>query len=88
MAIGWSGYVVSLLHNIGIDLPPVFAAAPGTQVKLADGSAVGVDWTSPNLNNAWFGGSHWIPNTNACNGNAWREVIIAALRDQASVSGC
>jgi hypothetical protein len=56
--------------------------------KLADGKGVGVDWTSPNLNNAWFGGSHWIPNTDACNGNAWREVIIAALRHQASVSAC
>jgi basic amino acid/polyamine antiporter, APA family len=31
---------VSLLHNIGIDLSPAFAAAPGTQVKLADGGAV------------------------------------------------
>jgi basic amino acid/polyamine antiporter, APA family len=40
VAVGWSGYVVSLLHNIGIDFPPAFAAAPGTQVKLADGSAV------------------------------------------------
>ena len=40
VAVGWSGYVVSLLHNIGIDLPRAFAAAPGTEVKLADGSAV------------------------------------------------
>jgi basic amino acid/polyamine antiporter, APA family len=40
VAVGWSGYVVSLLHNIGIDLSPAFAAAPGTQVKLADGGAV------------------------------------------------
>jgi basic amino acid/polyamine antiporter, APA family len=40
VAVGWSGYVVSLLHNIGIDLPLAFATAPGTQVKLSDGSAV------------------------------------------------
>jgi basic amino acid/polyamine antiporter, APA family len=40
VAVGWSGYVVSLLHNIGIDLPPAFAAAPGTQVKLADGGTI------------------------------------------------
>ena len=40
VAVGWSGYVVSLLHNVGIDLPLAFATAPGTQVKLADGSAV------------------------------------------------
>src|SRR5436190_776872 len=30
VAIGWSGYVVSLLHNIGIDVPPHYANAPGT----------------------------------------------------------
>jgi hypothetical protein len=55
--------------------------------KLADGKGVGIDWTSPNLNNPWFGGSRWIPNTAACNGNAWREVIIAGLK-QASVAAC
>src|SRR5262249_48166328 len=31
--------------------------------KLADGKGVGIDWTSPNLNAPWFGGSRWIPNT-------------------------
>jgi len=40
VAVGWSGYVVSLLHNAGVDLPAALAAAPGTQVKLADGSTV------------------------------------------------
>src|SRR5256885_7874888 len=30
VAIGWSGYVVSFLHNIGIDIPPHFTNAPGT----------------------------------------------------------
>ena len=40
--------------------------------KLADGAGIGIDWTSNNLNNAWFGGSNWIPNTDDCNGNAWR----------------
>ncbi len=38
VAVGWSGYVVSILRNIGIVLPPQFAAAPGTTVTLADGS--------------------------------------------------
>jgi len=38
VAVGWSGYIVSLLHNFGIDIPPEFAAAPGTAVKLADGT--------------------------------------------------
>ena len=55
--------------------------------KLADGKGVGIDWTSANLNNPWFGGSHWIPNTDACNGKAWREIIIAGLQ-QASVPAC
>jgi hypothetical protein len=55
--------------------------------KLADGKAVGIDWTSANLNAPWFGGSRWVPNTDACNGNAWRAVIIAAL-NQASTPAC
>ncbi|WP_184251443.1 amino acid permease [Paraburkholderia atlantica] len=40
VAVGWSGYIVSLLRNVGIDIPPTLAAAPGTIVKLADGSTV------------------------------------------------
>lgn len=30
VAIGWSGYVVNLLSQIGIDLPKAFTTAPGT----------------------------------------------------------
>jgi hypothetical protein len=55
--------------------------------KLSDGKGVGIGWTSHNLNQAWFGGSRWIPNTDACNGNAWRKLIIAAL-NHASVPAC
>jgi APA family basic amino acid/polyamine antiporter len=40
VAVGWSGYVVSLLRNFGIYIPPEFAAAPWTQAKLADGTIV------------------------------------------------
>jgi len=40
VAVGWSGYIVSLLHSTGIDIPPEFAAAPGVMVKLPDGSEV------------------------------------------------
>src|SRR5471030_2739942 len=40
VAVGWSGYVVSLLRNLGISIPPQLAAAPGTMVKLADGTSV------------------------------------------------
>ena len=37
VAVGWSGYVVSLLHNVGISIPPSLAAAPGTVIKLPGG---------------------------------------------------
>jgi basic amino acid/polyamine antiporter, APA family len=40
VAIGWSGYVVSLLKDLGIHFPPQFSAARGTLVTLADGSTV------------------------------------------------
>ena len=38
VAIGWSGYVVSLLKDVGIHIPAQFQAARGTVVTLADGS--------------------------------------------------
>ncbi|MCY0386092.1 amino acid permease [Robbsia sp. Bb-Pol-6] len=38
VAVGWSGYVVSVLKNVGVTLPPVFTAAPGTAIVL-DGGA-------------------------------------------------
>jgi APA family basic amino acid/polyamine antiporter len=39
VAVGWSSYFVSLLHNAGLNLPPTLTAASGTAIKLADGSA-------------------------------------------------
>jgi APA family basic amino acid/polyamine antiporter len=38
VAIGWSGYVVSFLADIGIHIPAHFQAARGTVVTLADGT--------------------------------------------------
>ena len=38
VAVGWSGYVVSLLKTIGIVIPPQFTGAPGTVIKLANGA--------------------------------------------------
>ena len=38
VAVGWSGYATSLLGAIGVHIPPTLAAAPGTPVKLSDGS--------------------------------------------------
>ena len=40
VAVGWSGYIVSLLKNFGISVPPAYAAAPGTVIKLPDGGTV------------------------------------------------
>lgn len=55
--------------------------------RLADGKGVGIDWTSSNLNRAWFGDSSWIPNAAACNGKAWRALIADGL-NQASSGVC
>ncbi len=38
VAIGWSGYVVSFLKDIGIDFPCALSAARGTAVMCADGT--------------------------------------------------
>src|SRR5262245_22276087 len=40
VAVGWSGYLVSILRDFGIQFPAALSAAPGTLVKLADGSEV------------------------------------------------
>ena len=40
VAIGWSGYVVSFLHDIGINVPCALSAARGTVVTCADGAQV------------------------------------------------
>src|SRR5947207_1078569 len=54
---------------------------------LADGKGAGIDWTSSNLNDPWFGGSHFIPNTDDCYGKAWRQLIADGLM-QASAGAC
>ncbi len=38
VAVGWSGYATSLMGTIGLHIPPALAAAPGTPVKLPDGT--------------------------------------------------
>ncbi|MCL4776729.1 MAG: amino acid permease [Gammaproteobacteria bacterium] len=35
VAVGWSGYLVSLLHDLGLHLPPELTAAPGVPIKEA-----------------------------------------------------
>src|SRR6059058_1769 len=40
VSIGWSGYVVSFLHDVGIHIPAQLSAARGTLVTLADGTQI------------------------------------------------
>ena len=40
VAVGWSGYLVSILHDFGIQFPAALSAAPGSLITLADGSTV------------------------------------------------
>src|SRR5207244_8813659 len=39
VAVGWSGNLVTLLHQLGIQFPASISAAPGTVVQLAGGMA-------------------------------------------------
>jgi APA family basic amino acid/polyamine antiporter len=47
VAIGWSGYVVSFLHDVGIDVPCALAAARGTMVTCHDGTQVAAIFNLP-----------------------------------------
>jgi len=47
VAIGWSGYVVSFLRDIGLDVPAQLSAARGTMVTMADGSQVAAIFNLP-----------------------------------------
>jgi APA family basic amino acid/polyamine antiporter len=38
VAVGWSGYLVSVLRGLGLALPPTLTAATGQAVVLADGT--------------------------------------------------
>jgi APA family basic amino acid/polyamine antiporter len=40
VAVGWSGYAVTLLGEMGITVPPRLTGAPGTHVCLPDGTHV------------------------------------------------
>ncbi len=37
VAVGWSGYLVSILHDFGVDFPARFSAAPGTIIQTPGG---------------------------------------------------
>jgi APA family basic amino acid/polyamine antiporter len=40
VAVGWSGNLVTLLHQLGLSFPAAFSAAPGTVVQVAGGDPV------------------------------------------------
>jgi APA family basic amino acid/polyamine antiporter len=40
VAVGWSGNLVTLLHQLGVGFPAALSAAPGTVVQLANGATV------------------------------------------------
>ena len=40
VSVGWSGYFVSLMKDIGVLIPPEFTAAPGVAVKDATGAVI------------------------------------------------
>ena len=40
VAVGWSGNLVTLLHQMGLSFPAAFSAAPGTVVQVAGGDPV------------------------------------------------
>jgi hypothetical protein len=70
--------VVTLPHQRAASTPSADTWVSNVD-KLADGEGVGIDWTSSNLNQQWFGGSQAIPNTDTCNGLAWRQLIVDTL---------
>jgi basic amino acid/polyamine antiporter, APA family len=42
VSVGWSGYFVSLLGDLGVHIPAALQAAPGVEVKDHDGNVIGV----------------------------------------------
>ncbi|HLH54887.1 MAG TPA: amino acid permease [Verrucomicrobiae bacterium] len=51
VAIGWSGYVVSFLHDLGLDVPPRLSAARGTELveipaSIAAGLKMKAGWVA------------------------------------------
>src|SRR2546425_7957083 len=47
VAIGWSGYVVSFLHDVGLDVPCALSGARGTVVQCADGTSMTAVFNQP-----------------------------------------
>jgi APA family basic amino acid/polyamine antiporter len=41
VSVGWSGYAVSLLRDLGLPIPARFTSSPGSLVALDDGTLTG-----------------------------------------------
>jgi len=70
VAVGWSGYAVILLGELGITVPPRLTGAPGTAVLLPDGS-----WVT-----AWFN----LPAVVVC--LAITALLVIGIRESARVN--
>jgi basic amino acid/polyamine antiporter, APA family len=70
VAVGWSGYAVILLGELGITVPPRLTGAPGTSVLLPDGSSV----------IAWFN----LPAVVVC--LAITALLVIGIRESARVN--
>ncbi|MEA2766718.1 MAG: basic amino acid/polyamine antiporter, family [Gemmatimonadaceae bacterium] len=70
VAVGWSGYAVILLGELGITVPPRLTGAPGTSVLLPDGS-----WVT-----AWFN----LPAVLVC--LAITALLVIGIRESARVN--
>src|SRR2546423_1189753 len=70
VAVGWSGYAVILLGELGITVPPRLSGAPGTSVLLPDGSSV----------TAWFN----LPAVVVC--FAITALLVIGIRESARVN--
>jgi APA family basic amino acid/polyamine antiporter len=70
VAVGWSGYAVILLGELGMTVPPRLTGAPGTSVLLPDGS-----WVT-----AWFN----LPAVLVC--LAITALLVIGIRESARVN--
>ena len=58
--------------------------APWHSNEAIGDETIGIRWTSSNLNDRWFDGSRWIPESD--DGNAWRARIIQGVRRAAAMT--
>jgi len=77
----WQSFI-----GCALDAPIAREIGPGpwhSNVTIGD-ETIGVCWTSSNLNDRWFDGSRWIPESD--DGNAWRARIVQGVRHAATMT--